>query len=230
MLRKVEQTVPSSEPLTEDEKLKADAAIEAMTALAMSVLTTTRRTRFSEAARICELGQGVLKATSRRVADMGKTKLGNISVAEDDMDEESTYGQIQYNVAGQLVDQYRRPTDENQIIRDALLSLSKASTEQQKLAGIAESEATELRSLVTLLGSANEADRQTIETRVKRLMQNMEMRNAVVPSDVSRGHSTGVEGHDDDPSSNGADANGGPGDGSAPGQGHQARVGEAAVG
>lgn len=191
-----------------------------MTALARATLASTRRTRFAEAARICEIGQEIVKATSRRVDDLGTDGgiyLGNNEVM---MNEGVNYG------GG-------RPLDEQQLLRDALLSLSKASTERQKLADIAASEATELHHLVELLHSADGAEKQTIEARVKRLLAEMELRNAIVPvvyPDLSRGHSAGVEGQCDDPSGDGANADREAGDGSAPEEGPQTGLAQAALG
>jgi hypothetical protein len=225
LLHKIQQSLPPSEPISANEKQKVDAALDAVTVLAQTVLTSSRRTRFSEVARICEIGQALVKATSRRVEDLDKESKGrgvfvNVMnpVEYDDMTEDDNTG---HNI---------RPLDENQIVRDALLSLSKASTEQQKLAGIAESEADELKSLVSLLSQASESDKTTIQMRIARLMQNMETRNAVVPSDVSRRHSTGIQGEHDDPSGNGADSYGSVSDGEPQGEGTQAGMGQAALG
>lgn len=224
LVRKVEKDreLPPSEPMVEGEKQKADAALDAVTALAQVVLTSSRRTRFSEAARICEIAQSLVKTTSRRVADQSEDS-GLKLCMNRDIDEHSIDGSL-------VAYGYQRPLDENQIIRDVLLGMSKASTEQQKLAGIAESEAKELHTLVELLRTASDKDKETIELRVKRLMYNMEVRNAVVPADDTRRHSTRGSGGEDDRSSNGAHASRGGGDGEASDQSAPTWLGPKAVG
>lgn len=200
---------PSDPRLLDNEK----KALDAITEIVRDILASPLRSRFSEAQRYCQIAQTIIRARSSRAEDFdGDDDIGGV-------------GYRGPRMAAPFVG------DQTQILRDVMMTIAPqfASMAEQQKSAAARNELQELDTLLEMRDrfAIDAPERATLDSRVQRLMKNIEARNAdpepeqpkphVVSPDVPRGHSPGGGGpEDDEPSSVRPDADGAHGDGDPP--------------
>lgn len=174
-----------------------NGAIEAVVKLIVETLNTKHKGKFAEAARLCTIGQSLIRTQAKKVEDFAVLEVHEGDDRAEDMPVE------RINLRDGLYN--NRAPDERELLRNVLLTFgphAQVSAEAHK-ATIAAQEAQELQTLQAYVQSIPDADprRYALQTRITQLMTNMEMRNnanappaQMVPADVSRRHSAGENG------------------------------------
>ena len=190
-------------PVEEEGHLKT--ALEAIKALIADKLDSSERTRFSSVASLCEVAQSLMRAEAKPRVPRKECKY-DANLFEGDNEDEGIYGGttggvIYAGAVGEMAVpiQYTDPrhTDPRQQKRDLSIqmdTLSQVTIENQR-AQLAAAGVQELKDLITVLDTMNQADvdsRRIINDRVAQLIVNLKERNSndnVVHSEFSRGYS-----------------------------------------
>ncbi len=168
-----------------------ETAVDSVVQVIVLTLKSKDHAKFAEAARLCNIGQGLMRTKAKRVSDF--------AVLDDGVDEAAPRAYLR---DGQ--------PDAREVERNHMLTfgpVAQLTAEAQRTA-VATNEATELQSLTNLRGTLPEDQRAPIDARIATLITHMEARNhandptpdpGVVSADVPRGHPPGEGGADENP-------------------------------
>ena len=198
-------------------KMLVDNAVNAVSEIIVETLRGSRQSKFADAARLCSVGQSLLRAQASQVDDFAVMDGGadDVNVADRPLVVPQRRGAV---FGG-------RTADDREVQRDFMLTFgnnAQIHAEAQK-ATVATQEANELQSLMALRNTIPEAQRGVIDGRIATLLMHMESRNApdlaeaepepgVADPLLPRGHQVGEGGARED-APPGLPAHGGGGEG-----------------
>lgn len=179
-------------PKDDDSEIEAaiDNAVESVVNVIVLKLRRKDPSKFAEAARLCNIGQSLIRSQAKRVEDF--------AILDDGVDEAQPARAGRYQMGHPQGDQ--REVDRNNMLTFG--PLAQLSAENHR-ASVATQEATELQNLNTLRATLPPAQRAPVEARIAVLLEHMEVRNnanqpipeaAVADPDVPRGHPPGEGG------------------------------------
>jgi hypothetical protein len=208
-------------------KATVEAAVSAVVNLIVETLQADSQGKFAEAARLCNVGQSLMRTQAKRMEDFAVLEVENDG--DQNMAAPARRGNAYFPV-----------NDRGDAEREFMLTFgqnAQIQAEAQK-AAVAREEAQELATLTATAASMAEAERGPLQARIRILIENMEVRNnarkpaagppalpaaaagnadpepGVVPPQLPRGHQAGAGGPGaDDAQGVRADANGAQGHG-----------------
>ena len=163
-----------------------EAAVAAVDNLIIHTLKAKEPGKYAEAARLCNIGQSLMRTKAKRVGDFAALDIGNMN--DNQMD---GVGVIRGGYA-----------DEREVQRNRDLTFGPVAqvTAEAQRATVAAQEATELQNLASLRANPPAGmNTDAIDARIRTLTEHMEVRNnanrsEMVHADVPRGPAPGEEG------------------------------------
>lgn len=190
--------VVADKELAESISVAVERSVECVCEVIALTLKSKELGKFAEAARLCNIGQSLMRTRAKRIQDF--------RVLDDGVDEGMQMQEARYHPRG----------DAREVERNHMLTfgpLAQLNAENQR-ATIATQEAAEFQSLTAIRDTVPEAQRAPIMARIAVLLEHMEARNAatrppnpdagddpepgVADPVVPRGHPLGDGGQDRD--------------------------------